>query len=1325
MLHRTTALCLALLLAPLASAQSPAEATALRYLQDNWNRHGLVSTDVADLVVTDRVPGPNGSEIVYFRQSIDGVEVASGPMTVAVDRRNRVVHAAGRLTPGLAERSASKGVSVSAERAVAALAAEVGVAAPQPFRAVEQKGGAERETVLSDGGVTRLPVRAALVYAEDGGALRLAWETTLFLRSGGDWFGQIDAATGRVIRKEDRLVRDWFGHTEPATAATPHARPAAKAAPATPVLAPFAAQVIAGGGATYRVFPMPIESALYSTPAYPEDGREIVTDPHDALASPFGWHDTDGAEGAEFTVTRGNNTHSYLDRNDDERPDVNGEPEGGESLAFDFPLDMALNPRVSADASVTNLFYWNNLTHDILHRYGFDEASGNFQTNSYGNGGRGNDAVDSESQSGADICNEQFPCETNANMSTPVDGQRPRMQMYVGRASTPETDGSFDNTVIVHEYAHGISNRLVGGPSNVGCLPNFPSNEQMGEGWSDYYGILFTIEPGDARGDRRPVGNLLLGEPATTRGIRPAPYSTDFAINSFTYGDTNSGSLSFPHGVGFVWSTILWEVTWDLIDAHGFDPDLHNAEGTAGNQIMMNLVTTGLKLTPCLPGFVNGRDAILAADDLLYGGAHRDLLWEAFARRGLGFGADQGSSGSRSDQTESFIVPESIPPAAITDLAVIPNGDFVTLTFTATGDDGLDGTAEAYRARYSASPILTEDDWDAATPLAISAEPQPSGTEESVVAIGLAFSTDYHVAVRAVDDSFNLSPLSNSVAVTTLGPPEIQVSTDPVEFVVPEGGETTEGVVVANVGEGDLRVSVDLAGTSTTLRARAARYAESEKTRLDAAPAPLPKTRSKADGPRSVSAPLARKDRGGPDAFGYTWVDSDEPGGPTFEWVDISGTGRSVSLSDDANRQVTLPWAFPFYGTDRTAMFVSSNGFLSFDGRGASEYTNDPIPDTSAPNALIAPYWDDLNPSLGGRIYTQDMGDGRFVVQYQEVPHFSAASETTTFQVILSRSGAITFQYLAMNDDVSDPNSHTIGIENDNGTDGLQVVNNAPYVRDELAIRISSFWGDVTQNGAARVASGASGTVEITADAAGLAPGVYEGTMTLTSNDPDTPQVAIPLRLTVQGSAPTAALSATEVSADVPRGETETRTVTLTNVGGMDLTWTLADAGGTLPPWLSLDTDGGTLTPGESQEIALTMDPGTDYAPGSTEQTTLTLASNDPGGDAALSVTMNVLVGVSTEDDLAFEGPYLLGAVAPNPVAHRATASFAVREAQTVTAEVLDVLGRRVALVHEGTVPALSRQTLTVDAGALASGAYVLVVRGEGFVASRRITVTR
>jgi extracellular elastinolytic metalloproteinase len=324
--------------------------------------------------------------------------------------------------------------------------------------------------------------------------------------------------------------------------------------------------------------------------------------------------------------------------------------EGGSSLTFDFSLDFTLPPTAWKDAAVTNLFYWNNIVHDVFYRYGFDEVSGNFQTNQYGHGGLGNDSVQAEAQDGSGV--------NNANFGTPVDGGRPRMQMYVwpNTGQRRIIDGDLDSGVITHEYAHGISNRLTGGPG-TNCLSG---EERMGEGWSDWLAIALTALPTDSGEARRGMGTYVLGQPNRQgAGIRPTPYSTNMQTNPATYNTIRSSAV--PHGVGYVWATMLWEVYWNLVGEHGFNPDVYGDWTTGGNNLAIQLVMDGMKFQPCAPGFEDGRDAILAANAALTEGedetVNHCLIWAAFAKRGLGWSADQGQSSSRSDGTEAFDLP--------------------------------------------------------------------------------------------------------------------------------------------------------------------------------------------------------------------------------------------------------------------------------------------------------------------------------------------------------------------------------------------------------------------------------------------------------------------------------------------------------------------------------------------------------------------------------------------------------------------------------------------------------------------------------------------
>ncbi|MCL4116059.1 UNVERIFIED_CONTAM: hypothetical protein GTU68_007461 [Idotea baltica] len=277
-----------------------------------------------------------------------------------------------------------------------------------------------------------------------------------------------------------------------------------------------------------------------------------------------------------------------------------------------------------------------------MYYYGFDEVAGNFQQSNFGRGGSEFDRVNVDILDGSGL--------NNANFSTPPDGFQARMQMFEWMTIPSTFDSGLDNGIVIHEYAHGISTRLTGGPSAASCLSG---NEQMGEGWSDWYALMFTLDASDFPEEPKVVGAYVLGEDANGAGIRNFPYSTDLSVNPVTYDDIKS--LSVPHGVGTVWASALWDMTWNLIDEHGLDADIYN--GVGGNNMALNLVTLALKLQPCDPGFVDGRDAILAADEILYDGMNTCLIWDAFARRGIGYFAEQGSSVSNTDGTENFDLP--------------------------------------------------------------------------------------------------------------------------------------------------------------------------------------------------------------------------------------------------------------------------------------------------------------------------------------------------------------------------------------------------------------------------------------------------------------------------------------------------------------------------------------------------------------------------------------------------------------------------------------------------------------------------------------------
>ncbi len=213
-------------------------------------------------------------------------------------------------------------------------------------------------------------------------------------------------------------------------------------------------------------------------------------------------------------------------------------------------------------------------------------------------------------------------------------------------------DADFSNFTIAHEYTHGISIRLTGGGANIGCLFN---DEQMGEGWSDFFALALSAKSSENGTESRGIGNYLLKKGVNGLGGRRHPYSTDLTINPVTYYDILNTNK--PHDVGEVWASCLWDLYWLMVEKYGFDEDIYN--GTGGNNKAIQLVMDGMKLQPCSPGFVDGRDALLAADLANNGGANECLIWAAFAKRGIGVGADQGSSDDRNDGIESYEKPQS------------------------------------------------------------------------------------------------------------------------------------------------------------------------------------------------------------------------------------------------------------------------------------------------------------------------------------------------------------------------------------------------------------------------------------------------------------------------------------------------------------------------------------------------------------------------------------------------------------------------------------------------------------------------------------------
>jgi hypothetical protein len=258
--------------------------------------------------------------------------------------------------------------------------------------------------------------------------------------------------------------------------------------------------------------------------------------------------------------------------------------------------------------------------------------------------------------------------------------------------------------------------------------------------------------------------------------------------------------------------------------------------------------------------------------------------------------------------------------------------------------------------------------------------------------------------------------------------------------------------------------------------------------------------------------------QGGPDTFGNRWVDSDEPGGPPINWVDISGSGTQITLADDNFLgPFGIGFNFPYYENTYNQVFINSNGFLSF-GNGSNINIYVSIPNPSVPNNFIMAYWADVNPSAGGTVrYFSDSANQRFIVSYVDVPLYSYGG-SLDFQILLYANGRIEINYGGLNPGTGSLSACTIGIENAAGTDGLLVAYNSTYLHDNLSILFlpPATWLATSLYGAV-LGSNADTFAVITFDATELSAGVYTGRLDLDSNDPDESSIDIPLTLTVGG----------------------------------------------------------------------------------------------------------------------------------------------------------------------------------------------------------------
>ncbi len=527
-----------------------AEVIARNFLRTNKTLFPLTAPEIDGMRLVSR-DAAGGAVFLSFNQTLNGIDVFNGQIKFTLNPAGEIVHAgADEVIPEL---SVSTKPRLSAEEAVKAAFAAAGTPAPKLAEGRSAEGKTSFRNPMGD---RYSAITAELsIFPVTAASARLAY---------------------RIFLEADR--KNWYEILIDAE----------------------------NGGLLYR----------HNVYVHAAQGRVWVQSPQDTdrqlVTFPAAWLP------ATATVTTGNNVDAYLDTNGDDRPDNTttamlslGRASAANQI-FDFPFGDGVNlqnPRNFQAAAVTNLFYFINTAHDYYYGLGFNEAAGNFQTDNLGKGGAGNDAVLAEVQQPDEL--------DNASFAPTVEGTAPKIRMGIFTQDTSslndDLDSSFDGQVVLHEYAHGVSNRLVGSKVSVGCLTGVQSGA-MGEGWSDYFSISFFNNPIE--------GAYIIQDPRN--GLRRHSYEG----YPFTYEDIGNDGYEV-HNDGEIWAATLW--------------DLRKVLGQSATDL---LVMNGLKSTPCHPSMTDARDAILAADLATNGGANRAKIWQVFAKHGLGFSAAGSDGGS-------------------------------------------------------------------------------------------------------------------------------------------------------------------------------------------------------------------------------------------------------------------------------------------------------------------------------------------------------------------------------------------------------------------------------------------------------------------------------------------------------------------------------------------------------------------------------------------------------------------------------------------------------------------------------------------------------
>lgn len=541
----------------------------------------------------------NGVTHLVYRQRFQGLDISGAEWVVNVDRDGQILNAGGKLynppAEGLRPPSSLTMRSAARKAAIAVnpvLAAEANIS---------QAGLNHRAELRFSTGGAMGEITGRPVWYPLRGELQPAWE---FVVTDGDGISTyetiIDARTEMVLAKESLTMFQ-----------SPR------------------------GSVFTGMSPQPtLKFGVASTIPPPYVERESV-------AFPAAW--LDGTE------TAGNNTvtgYNPLGVRFLETPVTAKAP----NRDFKFPLAFDSAPSNFADAATTNLFYWVNRAHDLYYSVGFDEAAGNYQTHNFGKGGLGGDPMlayahfGTQSRTGVTALNNAFYTTRGLR-----DGEPAMIAMFLTFFGSEWADGSLAADVIVHEYTHGVTSRLV---RSIGGF----QGGAMHEGISEFFSLEWIVPEGANPDGVYPASEYWSRSFGVGFGTRP--YSTNLEINPLTFRDLGRAD-SFPevHADGEIWTAALWDARANLIRQFG---------EREGRRRIRQIVIDGMKLSPPTPSMVDMRDAILLADRVDYKGESQPQLWEAFAKRGLGALA-YSANANRINVTASFEKPSTTGAIGVLD----------------------------------------------------------------------------------------------------------------------------------------------------------------------------------------------------------------------------------------------------------------------------------------------------------------------------------------------------------------------------------------------------------------------------------------------------------------------------------------------------------------------------------------------------------------------------------------------------------------------------------------------------------------------------------